>query len=102
MAMVEMGKISSRGQVAIPSDIRSQLGLEDEPGAVVHWLDTSTPPITWQVEQPAGAVVWRGELQGEPATVKVWRGQFGAWDIGPLEWRRGDNEGLAGLCEGEQ
>ena len=27
-SIVEMGKISSRGQVAIPSDIRSQLGLE--------------------------------------------------------------------------
>jgi len=26
---MEMGKISARGQIAIPSDIRSQLGLED-------------------------------------------------------------------------
>ncbi len=27
--IVEMGKISSRGQIAIPLDIREQLGLED-------------------------------------------------------------------------
>jgi len=27
--MVEIGKISSRGQVAIPSDIRNQLGLQE-------------------------------------------------------------------------
>ncbi|MBS3100746.1 AbrB/MazE/SpoVT family DNA-binding domain-containing protein [Candidatus Woesearchaeota archaeon] len=27
--IVEIGKISSRGQVAIPSDIRSQLGLHE-------------------------------------------------------------------------
>ena len=27
--IVEMGKISSRGQVAIPSDIRNQLGLHE-------------------------------------------------------------------------
>ena len=27
--IVEMGKISSRGQVAIPSDIRNQLGLQE-------------------------------------------------------------------------
>ncbi len=26
---IDMGKISSRGQIAIPSDIRSQLGLEE-------------------------------------------------------------------------
>ena len=27
--IVEMGKISSRGQIAIPLDIREQLGLDD-------------------------------------------------------------------------
>ena len=27
--LIEMGKISSRGQIAIPSDIRAQLGLEE-------------------------------------------------------------------------
>jgi len=27
--MIEMGKISSRGQVAIPSDIRNLMGLEE-------------------------------------------------------------------------
>ena len=27
--LIEMGKISSRGQVAIPTEIRNQLGLED-------------------------------------------------------------------------
>ena len=27
--IIEMGKISSRGQVAIPSDIRNQLGLQE-------------------------------------------------------------------------
>ena len=26
---IDIGKISSRGQIAIPSDIRSQLGLEE-------------------------------------------------------------------------
>jgi len=28
-AIIEMGKISARGQVAIPSDIRSQLSLDE-------------------------------------------------------------------------
>ena len=27
--IIEMGKVSSRGQIAIPSDIRSRLGLEE-------------------------------------------------------------------------
>ena len=27
--LIEMGKISSRGQVAIPSDIREKMGLEE-------------------------------------------------------------------------
>jgi len=27
--IIEMGKISSRGQIAIPADIREQLGLEE-------------------------------------------------------------------------
>ena len=27
--IIEMGKVSSRGQIAIPSDIRTQLGLEE-------------------------------------------------------------------------
>ena len=27
--IIEMGKISSRGQVAIPTDIRNQLGLDE-------------------------------------------------------------------------
>lgn len=27
--IIEMGKISSRGQIAIPTDIREQLGLEE-------------------------------------------------------------------------
>ena len=27
--IIEMGKISTRGQIAIPSDIRSQLGLQE-------------------------------------------------------------------------
>lgn len=29
MEMIEMGSISSRGQIAIPSDIRRELGLEE-------------------------------------------------------------------------
>jgi len=29
MEIIEMGKISSRGQVAIPSEIRRQIGLEE-------------------------------------------------------------------------
>ncbi len=39
--LIEMGKISSRGQIAIPSDIRSQLGL-DEGSKVLFFSDNDT------------------------------------------------------------
>ncbi|MBW2975993.1 AbrB/MazE/SpoVT family DNA-binding domain-containing protein [Candidatus Woesearchaeota archaeon] len=39
--IIEMGKISSRGQVAIPADIRSQLGL-DEGSKVLFFLENDT------------------------------------------------------------
>ena len=39
--IIEMGKISSRGQVAIPSDIRSQLGLV-EGSKVLFFLENDT------------------------------------------------------------
>ena len=39
--VIEMGKISSRGQVAIPSDIRSRLGLV-EGSKVLFFLENDT------------------------------------------------------------
>ena len=39
--IVEIGKISSRGQVAIPSDIRNQLGLQ-EGSKVLFLLEDDT------------------------------------------------------------
>ena len=39
--VIEMGKISSRGQVAIPSDIRSHLGLV-EGSKVLFFLENDT------------------------------------------------------------
>lgn len=72
--------------------------LEDSPGVVVHWVDVSSPEVRWQVAQPAGAVVWTGELVGEDAALVTWRPQWGAWDVGPIAWRRGEVEGLAGIC----
>lgn len=40
-AIIEMGKISARGQVAIPSDIRSQLNL-DEGSKVLFFAEDDT------------------------------------------------------------
>ena len=39
--IIEMGKISSRGQVAIPSDIREKMGLE-EGTRVLFFLENDT------------------------------------------------------------
>ena len=39
--LIEMGKISSRGQVAIPSDIRQKMGLE-EGTKVLFFLENDT------------------------------------------------------------
>lgn len=39
--LIEMGKISSRGQVAIPTDIRDQLGL-DEGSKVLFFTEDDT------------------------------------------------------------
>lgn len=39
--VIEMGKISSRGQVAIPSDIREKMGLE-EGTKVLFFLENDT------------------------------------------------------------
>lgn len=39
--IIEMGKISSRGQIAIPSDIRAQLGL-DEGSKVLFFVEDDT------------------------------------------------------------
>lgn len=48
--IVEMGKISSRGQVAIPSDIRAQLGLEDG-SRVLFFTEDDTLMIKKVTEQ---------------------------------------------------
>ncbi|MBU1198964.1 MAG: AbrB/MazE/SpoVT family DNA-binding domain-containing protein [Nanoarchaeota archaeon] len=52
-AMIEMGKISSRGQIAIPSDMRTHLGLE-EGTKVLFFVENDTllmrkvKPETWE------------------------------------------------------
>ena len=40
-SIIEMGKISSRGQVAIPSDIREHMGLK-EGSKVLFFLENDT------------------------------------------------------------
>ena len=39
--LIEMGKISSRGQIAIPSEIREKMGLE-EGTKVIFFLENDT------------------------------------------------------------
>ncbi len=56
--ILEMGKVSSRGQIAIPTDIRKEMGLE-EGSKVVFFLENDTLLIkkvnsqTWdQITKP--------------------------------------------------
>lgn len=56
--MLEMGKVSSRGQIAIPADIRKEMGLE-EGSKVLFFLEDDTLLIkkvsaqTWeQITKP--------------------------------------------------
>jgi len=54
-SIVEMGKISSRGQIAIPADIRNQLGL-DEGSKVVFRTENGTLLIRKVTEQTWGEI----------------------------------------------
>ena len=71
--IIEMGKISSRGQVAIPSDIRSQLGLEEGSRVLFITEDDTlimkkvTAESFSQITEPlrkAGKKIEEGEVTG--------------------------------------
>ncbi len=49
-SIIEIGKISSRGQVAIPADIRNQLGLE-EGTKILFFTENETLMIKKVTEQ---------------------------------------------------
>jgi len=55
--LIEMGKISSRGQVAIPSDIRSQLGLNE--GAKVLFFTKDDTLLIKKVTEQSFAQITR-------------------------------------------
>ena len=38
--LIEIGKISSRGQIAIPSEIREKMGLEEGTKILFYWKMT--------------------------------------------------------------
>ena len=55
--LIEMGKISSRGQVAIPTDIRNQLGLDE--GAKVLFFTEDDTLLMKKVTQQTFAQITR-------------------------------------------
>jgi len=55
--LIEMGKISSRGQIAIPADIRNQLGLDD--GSKVLFFTEDDTLLMKKVTQQTFAQITR-------------------------------------------
>lgn len=55
--LIEMGKISSRGQVAIPTDIRNQLGLDE--GVKVLFFTEDDTVLMKKVTQQTFAQITR-------------------------------------------
>lgn len=67
--LIEMGKISSRGQIAIPSDIRSQLGL-DEGSKVLFFSDNDTLLIKKVTEQSFAEITKPLKIAAKKAGMK--------------------------------
>ena len=67
--LVDIGKISSRGQIAIPSDIRSQLGLVDGSKVLFFTEDDTlllkkvTPKTFEQITKPLKAAAKKSDLK---------------------------------------
>lgn len=67
--IIEMGKISSRGQVAIPSDIRAQLGLK-EGSKVLFFTQDDTLLIKKVTEQSFAQITRPLKLAAKKAGMK--------------------------------
>ncbi|MEK6943055.1 MAG: AbrB/MazE/SpoVT family DNA-binding domain-containing protein [Nanoarchaeota archaeon] len=67
--MVEMGKISSRGQIAIPADIREHLGLE-EGTKVLFFTDQDTLMMKKVTEQSFAQITKPLKLAAKQAGMK--------------------------------
>ena len=67
--MVEMGKISSRGQVAIPTDIRNELGL-DEGAKVMFFAEDDTLLIKKVTQQTFAEITKPLKLAAKKAGMK--------------------------------
>ena len=67
--IIEMGKISSRGQVAIPADIRNQLGL-NEGSKVLFFTEDETLLIKKVTEQTFAQITRPLKLVAKKAGMK--------------------------------
>ena len=67
--IIEMGKISSRGQVAIPADIREQLGL-DEGTKVLFFTEQDTLMMKKVTEQSFAQITKPLKLAARQAGMK--------------------------------
>lgn len=67
--IIEMGKISSRGQVAIPADIREQLGL-DEGTKVLFFTEQDTLMMKKVTEQSFAQITRPLKLAARQAGMK--------------------------------
>lgn len=67
--IIEMGKISSRGQISIPSDIRDQLGL-DEGTKVLFFTEDDTLLMKKVTEQSFAQITRPLKLAAKKAGMK--------------------------------
>ena len=67
--IIEMGKISSRGQIAIPADIREQLGL-DEGTKVLFFTEQDTLMMKKVTEQSFAQITKPLKLAAQQAGMK--------------------------------
>ena len=67
--LIEMGKISSRGQVAIPTDIRDQLGL-DEGSKVLFFTEDDTLLMKKVTQQTFAQITRPLKLAAKKAGIK--------------------------------
>ena len=67
--IIEMGKISSRGQIAIPADIREQLGL-DEGTKVLFFTEQDTLLMKKVTEQSFAQITRPLKLAAKQAGMK--------------------------------
>ncbi len=67
--LIEMGKISARGQVAIPADIRNQLGL-DEGSKVLFFTEDDTLLMKKVTQQTFAQITRPLKLAAKKAGIK--------------------------------